>query len=171
MNFTDNSDPLDANTITNWMIAKKTKNIRAKPSISILIDKSVLSKFLITTLEANESIEDGSIICLGEAGDIWQQTPKKLLSKYNVTTIDNDGWMVCEPRPDNSIECFQWNDDIHTGFKKHYVKALLGRKSGKYTNCQLFGKGDYICRNRTDHNDVWVVQKTFFENTYSIINE
>ena len=33
--------------IVNWKIAKKTKNIKAKPLISIMIDKSVLNKFLV----------------------------------------------------------------------------------------------------------------------------
>ena len=168
--FTEDHAPLFSGTITDWKIAKKTKSIRAKPVVSVLVDKSVLSKFLVTTLEANESLGDGSLICLGDAGDIWQQMPKKLLQKYNVTSIDNEGWMVCEPKPDNSIECFQWNNLITTHSGEHYVKALWGEEFRTYGTCQRFGTGDYICRNREDKSDVWVVRKKFFDNTYTIIS-
>ena len=72
---------IDVEKISNWSVAKKTKNIKAKPLISIMVDRSVLSKFLVDTLEGRESLGDGSIICLGESNDIWQQMPKKLLQK------------------------------------------------------------------------------------------
>jgi len=111
-----------------------------------------------------------SVICLGEAGDVWQQMPKKLLGKYNVTSVDKDGWMVCDPRPDNSIECYQWTDDINTKTEEHFVKALWGEEFLTHGSCQRFAKGDYICRNREDKNDIWVVRKKFFDNTYTIIS-
>lgn len=168
--LTESHPPVDANAIAvDWKVAKKVKPIRAKPLVSILVDQSVLSKLLVTTLEGMEKLGDGSVICVGEAGDIWQQMPKKLLAKYNVTSIDKEGWMICEPRPDNSIECFQFNGHINTHSGEHYVKGLWGEDFGEYKNCQRFSEGDYICRNREDHNDVWVVRKKFFENTYTII--
>jgi hypothetical protein len=163
--------PVFTDMLKEWQIAKKTKNIRAKPAVSVMVDKAVLSKFLITTLEANEPLGDGSVICLGEAGDVWQQMPKKLIAKYNVTGIDADGWMICEPRPDNSIECIEWGNEIDTPTKEHFVKALWGEDFRTYGKCQRFAKGDYICRNRDDKTDVWVVRRKFFINTYSIISE
>lgn len=30
--------------------------------------------------------------------------------------------------------------------------------------------GDYICRNREDNTDIWIVRKKIFENTYNIIS-
>jgi len=170
MVLTLSSPPVLADTLKEWKIAKKTKNIRAKSLVSIMVDKSVLNKFLITTIEANEKLGDSSVVCLGESGDIWQQMPKKLIAKYNVISIDPEGWMVCEPRPDNSIECYEWVDDIDTPTKEHYVKALWGEEIPNYGPCQRFAKGDYICRNRDDNTDVWVVRRRFFDNTYSIIS-
>jgi hypothetical protein len=162
--------PIFSETLKDWKIAKKTKNIRVKPLVSIMVDNAVLNKFLITTLEANEKLGDGSVICLGEAGDIWQQMPKKLLAKYNVISVDKDGWMVCEPRPDNSIECYEWTDEIYNSSKELFVKTLWGEEYGTYGLCQRFATRDYICRNREDNTDVWVVRRKFFDNTYTIIS-
>lgn len=44
--------------IQSWKVAKKIKPIRAKPVVNVMVDKSVLSKLLITTLEANEPLGD-----------------------------------------------------------------------------------------------------------------
>lgn len=170
VNLTQADSPLDANTIRAWSIAKKVKAVRAKPLVNVLVDQSVLNKLLLTTLEGQQALGDGSMICIGEAGDIWQQMPKKLLAKYNVTAVDKDGWMVCEPRPDNAVECCQITGTINTLTGEHYLKALWGEEIailGK--NLQAFAVGDYICRNKEDKNDVWVVRKKFFENTYTII--
>ena len=164
-------DPIDANVLEGWKVAKKVKPLRAKPLVSILVDPTVLNNFLITTLEGKQNLGDGSIVCLGETGDIWQQMPKKLLAKYTVTAIDNDGWMVCEPRPDNSIECVQWTGIINANNNEHWVRALWGEDVPNFGKCQRFANGDYICRNREDHKDVWVVRQKFFENTYTIISE
>jgi len=88
---------IDTTKITNWKIASKTRPIKAKPLVSLIVDKSVTSKFLVDTLEGHEPLGDGVVICIGEAGDAWQQMPKKLLQKYSVKGIDKDGWMECEP--------------------------------------------------------------------------
>lgn len=170
MVFTEDHAPLFTGGITDWKIAKKTQAIRAKPLVSIVVDKSVLNKLLVTTLEANEKLGDGAVACVGGAGDIWQQMPKKLLAKYDVTGIDPDGWMICEPKPDNSVECIQWKSQIITHSGEHYVKAQWGEEFRTYGPCQRFSEGDYICRNREDKDDVWVVRKKLFENTYTIIS-
>jgi hypothetical protein len=153
---------IDTNTLS-WNIAKKTKAIKAKPIISLLVDKSVLSKFLIDTLEGKEAVGDGAIICIGESNDIWQQMPTKLLAKYNVTAIDNDGWMVCEPKPDNSVECSEY-----LGEEPFYIICNWGEKTDEGL-IQKGEKGDFICRNREEHGDVWIVRRKIFLNTYNII--
>lgn len=71
-----------------------------------------MNKFLVDTLEGKENLGDGAIICIGESNDIWQQMPKKLLQKYNVIEIDNDGWMLCEPRPENSVFCVEITKEL-----------------------------------------------------------
>lgn len=163
-----------------WSVATKTKNVRAKPLISIMVDRGVLSKFLIDTLEGKEPLGDGAVVCLGESNDVWQQMPKKLLQKYNVVEIDADGWMVCEPRPDNAVLChevttqsldvlmadYEWAPGEYRS-KNFYIIGQWGEDSPE--GPKQFGVvGDYICRNRDDPTDVWIVHRKIFINTYSI---
>src|ERR1035438_3026268 len=163
----ENTPPLCANTITEWKIAKKTKPLRAKPLVNLLVDRTVINKFLVDTLEAREPFAEGNVICIGETGDAWQQEPKKLLKKYSATAIDKDGWMVCEPYPDNSVECSQINFLINTHGGCHYLEAKVGSTyQGK--TVQEFVHGDWILRNREDKSDVWVVRKKLFDNSYVI---
>jgi len=170
--------------IIKWNIAKKTKTIKAKPLISIMVDRNVLSKFLVDTLEGKEPLGDGSIICLGDSNDVWQQMPKKLLQKYSVISIDNDGWMICEPRPDNSVECIEITTDLSefvddsdfwvTEKEHFFIKGLWGEEVSildKKINIQRSDIGDFICRNREDKNDIWIVKRKIFINTYNIISQ
>ena len=59
---------IETASITDWRIASKTRPIKAKPLISLMVDRKVASKFLLDTLEGHEPLGDGSIICVGEAG-------------------------------------------------------------------------------------------------------
>jgi hypothetical protein len=176
---------INTNLIPKWNIAKKTKNIKAKPLISIMVDRSVMSKFLVDTLEGREKLGDGAIICIGESNDIWQQMPKKLIQKYQVIDVDNDGWMLCEPRPENSVECVEINDDIQQWISKSDAFVSLNQEDeffiigqwgesvnilGKDVQIQRAAKGDFICRNREDLTDVWIVRRKIFNNTYTIIS-
>lgn len=155
---------IEIEEIINWKIAKKTKNIRSKPLLSIMVDNSIANNFLLNTLEGREPLGDGSVICIGESNDIWQQMPKKLLQKYDVVEIDKDGWMVCKPKPDNSVNCYEVNIDV-----PFYIKGLWGEESEEGL-IQKGVSGDYILQDRINPNDVWVVAKKIFTNTYSIIN-
>lgn len=168
--------------IATWSVAKKTKNIKAKPAISLMVDRSVTSKFLIDTLEGKEPLGDGSIICIGESNDIWQQMPKKLIQKYNVIDVDNEGWMICEPRPDNSVDCVEITNDLlpfidtvdtWVSNEAFWIKGLWGEELSifdKKIQIQRAELGDFICRNRVEHDDVWIVKRKIFMNTYNIIN-
>jgi len=129
--MSENDPPMSANKITNWKLAKKIKPIKAKPIVSLLVDKSVISKFLVDTLEAKEPLGKNSIICIGESGDVWQQEPKKLLKKYKVNAIDDDGWLICEPYPDNAVDCYQVDFSINTYSGEHYLEAKWGESYGK----------------------------------------
>lgn len=166
---------INTSAISNWRIASKTRPIKAKPLISLMVDRKVASKFLVDTLEGHEPLGDGSIICVGEAGDVWQQTQKKLLQKYVVKSIDADGWMDCEPLPDNAVNCVEVNSD----FMKSLSGALPSPDTAGFTiigqwgatvngekNVQVGTVGDFICQNQTDPTDVWVVKRKLFLNTY-----
>ena len=172
--------------IRGWVTAKKIRPIRAKFSGDVA-DKSIIPKLLIRTLEGLEDMKSPAVICLGEAGDIWQQTADKLLKKYIVTGFDADGWLICDPKPENEVDAFEVPDDFFGEAGKGYTKPFPDDRAynmgdfcieglwgdtgypafGK--NIQWGSKGDFICRNKTDPNDVWVVRKTFFNNTYTIL--
>ena len=168
---------IDTNRLAKWNIASKTRPIKAKPLISLMVDRKVASKFLVDTLEGHEPLGDGSIICVGEAGDVWQQTQKKLLQKYVVKSIDADGWMECEPLPDNAVNCVEVTGEL--------LKAVAGDPHGDWAqsfdiigqwgatvdgekNVQTGVPVDFICQNQTDLTDVWIVKRKLFLNTYVI---
>jgi hypothetical protein len=156
--------------IQNWRTATKTRPIKAKPLRNLLVDSSVTSKFLVETLEGREPLGDNVVICVGEAGDTWQQTPKALLKKYNVTNIDADGWLHCDPKPDNVVDCVEVSDamcepDGHNT-NVFSIVGLWGETIGDEKNIQRGVAGDVICRNQTDKSDVWIVRRKLFNNTY-----
>lgn len=157
--------------LKDWKLAKKTKAIKAKSLINLLVDKAVTSKFLVDTLEGHEPLSNdyGSVICIGEAGDIWQQMPNKLLAKYSVIDVDKEGWMVCEPRPDNAVEIIEVDSARCDTDGSFYIIGQWGATVGDEKNVQTGTAGDFICRNRDDPNDVWVVRRKFFLNTYNIM--
>jgi hypothetical protein len=166
---------IQASSITGWNIASKTRPIKAKPLLSLMVDRTVLSRFLVDTLEGHEPLGDGSVICVGEAGDAWQQMPKKLLQKYDVTQIDVDGWMVCTPKPDNSVNCFEVtspasNIGVHSSKEDNNftIVGQWGAVVDGEKNVQTGTVGDFICQSRTDSTDVWVVRRKLFLNTYII---
>ena len=172
--------------LTGWRIASKTQPLKAKPLITLLVDRQVASKFLLDTLEGWEPLGDGSIVCIGKAGDAWQQTQKKLLHKYDVTEIDEDGWMVCTPKPDNAVNCLEISKEFLASvcgtnavqaypddrMYKGYFAIEGHRGTSEYPelgkNIQWGQEGDFICQNRADPTDVWIVRHKIFLNTYVI---
>ena len=170
---------IDPTQITDWNIASKIRPIKAKPLINLLVDRTVTSKFLVDTLEGREPLGDGVVICVGEAGDTWQQMPKKLLQKYAVKDIDRDGWMECEPLPDNAVDCVEVTGEMTAdkngadALGQFYIIGQWGETLcvswvGDVQNVQRGVVGDFICRNRLDHSDVWIVRRKLFLNTYII---
>ena len=156
------------NQISNWNVASKTRPIKAKALVNLLVDRTVTSKFLVDTLEGKEPLGNGVVICVGEAGDTWQQMPKKLLAKYDVTAIDPDGWMVCTPKPDNSVNCFEVTSNLVSVGGSFTIIGQWGATVNGELNVQSGVAGDFICQNRTDATDIWVVKRKLFLNTYII---
>lgn len=154
-----------------WSRAKKTQGIRAKAMINLIVDRSVVNKFLIDTLEGREPISENNIFCIGGAGDPWQQTSKALLKKYDVKAIDEDGWMVCEPKPENEVQYFELDGSMigmdSSSATSVLVEGLWGETIDGIPNLQRCDIGDFICRQTHDHTDQWVVRRKLFLNTYS----
>lgn len=153
---------INTNLIVRWNVASKTRPIKAKPLVNLIVDRTIVSKFLVDTLEGKEPLGDGVVICVGEAGDAWQQMPNKLLKKYSVKDIDKNGWMICEPLPDNAVDCVEVKEEKFT------IVGLYGQTVNGEANVQSGVAGDFICRNQTDHKDVWIVNRKMFVNTYVI---
>ena len=80
--------------------------------------------------------------------------------------------MICEPLPDNAVDVVEVTDamctpDAHNA-NAFYIIGQWGETVGEEKNVQRGTAGDFICRNRTDHTDVWIVRRRLFLNTYVI---
>lgn len=158
----------DPTLVSEWKTATKTKPIVAKHVSAGLSDSLFLEKMLVNTLEGREPITATNVICVGEAGDVWQQTPAKLFAKYFITGMRPDGWLICEPKPDNEVDCFEVPDFSPTQ-KNFEVIGLWGETAEDGTkNVQRGVVGDFVCRSKTDRSDVWIVRRSFFNSTYQI---
>lgn len=152
-----------------WRFAKKTKSIQAKPMSSVIVDRIAHRSWLIDTLEGSEPIDLANMLCLGEGGEPWQQTPLALLKKYNVTSIDDNGWLTCTPKPENEVEFFQL-EKLMLGMDQPefvYIQGMFGETVMGTPNLLRCKVGDYVCRQPHDHKDQWVVRQSLFENTYT----
>lgn len=137
-----------------WFAARKAKPIWAK---------RLEHAESVQTLEGREEVPAGSFLCRGEAGDIWPQSEKSLLSKYSETSeIDDDGWRKYTPRADAEGVLAAQIDHPFT------VHAKWGKLTGK--------KGDYLAKSRSardagEPEDVWIVDQKLFEATYRTISD
>lgn len=155
--------PITNTATLSYRTAQKTKGLRAKPMVTLIVDRGVMAKFLVDTLEAKEPVAADAMFCIGESDDAWQQSAKKLLAKYTVDAIDPDGWLVCNPKPDASVDFCE----MTTG---GCIQGLWGETVDGVDRIQFFKGGDFVCRNPHDHLDVWIVQRKIFINTYSEIS-
>ena len=177
---------VNAELITGWRTATKVCGILAK-HVSDAVDKVLIDKMYLQTLEGNEALKADAMVCKGEAGDVWMQAGKKLFAKYTAINVTPDGWIEFIPKPENevnAIECtHEWrlgnaiipnpcvlpaaNDEMYK-IADFYINGQWGDD-----NYPAFGKsvqwghnGDFICQNKTDLTDVWIVKRRLFLNTY-----
>lgn len=163
---------LDTQKIHAWQTARKVKTLRAKPMSAMFAEATMTGKFLIDTLEGAEPVSLSSMFCVGEAGDAWQQTPEKLLAKYDIVGIDASGWMTCAPKPENSVEFLEVTqallgmDASDPDRKGGFIVGQWGQTIDGRKNLQAFSVGDFIARNPADRSDQWVVRRKIWLNTY-----
>jgi hypothetical protein len=156
---------LDVNTLA-FRKAEKNKPIRAKALASVVPDKSVHKSLLVRTLEGDEPLREGSLLCLGEVGEPWLQMPAKLMKKYKISDVDADGWMVCTPIPGVQENAAEVLGDF-------YVQGQWGEKmmvAGREVYVQKGKSGDFVLRSPSDLSDVWVVRRSLFLATYSFVS-
>ena len=172
---------INTKNITGWSIATKTKNIKAKHLSSLLVDPMIADKFLIDALEGKEALKSNVVICLGPTGDIWQQTPSKLLGKYTIVDIDRNGWMDSKPIPGNAVNCFQVTKEFLGSIKSDAPDGIYNNRKADFfiigtygettvagSNTQFGEIGDYILQDQKNPDDNWIVKQKIFDNTYSI---
>jgi hypothetical protein len=148
--------------------ATKTKAIKAKSIQHILVDNSVFAKFLLATLEGNQVLKAGSMVCIGADNDVWQQTQKNLFKKYTVTAVDEQGWLYCEQKPENEVNGGIVEKDLATDGSFGIV-GLWGEefcRDGKQVFLQYGKAGDVICQNTENPDDQWIVARKMFDATY-----
>jgi len=157
---------------------RKTKPIRAKHITAVLSDRKLQTKMLVDTFEGKEPLGEHVMICLGEAGDCWQQGPNKLVAKYNIDGVDYDGWLLCSPKPDVMVNYKQVNEPnfcIQGSYGETAEVKVWGNGPEPETKTMekiQFGEaGDYVLQSQQDLKDFWIVKRRFFENTYDIVLE
>lgn len=163
--------------VPTWNDCRKVKGLRAKHMKSVLTDSSVLAMFLINTLEGREPVDGVAMICVGPLGDVWQQQSKNLFKKYDAVGVDDDGWFefvpksAANPNAPATVECIQVTRELLSAMSAEnamYVQGTYGETVSEIVNLQKFVIGDYICRDKSNHKDVWVVAGKIFANTYEV---
>ena len=164
---------IDTTQITDWNVATKTSAIIARPINDVVDIKSkIFDKLLLNTLEGNEPLREDAMVCIGAAGDVWMQDKNKLEKKYDAVDRDVDWWVKYQPKPDNAVDCIEVTESMTIrggGMTDFYIIGQWGATVGEEKNVQEGVIGDFICRNQTDHSDVWIVKRKLFLNTYIIL--
>ena len=142
----------EVNAAKLWFHAKKTRPIWAR---------QLPQAERVRTLEGDEEVPAGQFVCRGEAGDIWPQTPERLIAKYEANDeVSTDGWRKYSPRPDNQGVLAAQIAHAFT------VQAKWGQLTGK--------PGDILVKNFDDRDlpypaDVWIVDHALFQATYETV--
>lgn len=164
-------------TTPHWTnrLGKKTKGLKAKPLVNLIVDRSVMSKFLLDTLEAKEVLTPDACFCIGEANDAWQQAASKLLKDYDLQGIDAEGWMLWHPKPTKIVEFIEFTEELlacvpgANASDPVYIVGKWGQTIDGVANLQRVRVGDFIARQRDEHDDQWVVAKSIWNRTYTEI--
>ena len=161
---------IDTASFWNGRIAKKTKGLRMKPLVNLIVDKSVMSKFLLDTLEAKETLTPDACFCIGEAGDAWQQAASTVIKGYDLEKVDADGWLHFQPKPTKIVEFFEVTADVTPiPTEGICIVGKWGQTIDGVDNLQKARLGDFIARQRDDHTDQWVVAKSIWLRSYTEI--
>lgn len=130
--------------VARLFVAKKSKPLWAK---------RVETAQIVDSLEGRQQVKPGDYLCRGIQGECWPQSANKLNEKYVATDDWDGGWQRFDPRPDAApVQAAQ----VHEAFRVH---ASWGELSGK--------PNDYVVRSSSDLSDIWIVDRTIFEASYS----
>lgn len=164
---------IDVSAISNWRTAKKTgKLVALLGSLVIHQHPRLASKLKLHTLEGDEPINPAAMVCIGALGDAWQQVPAKLLRKYDINGITDDGWVEYKPKPgpEAEIDAVQVTAEMVTsGTQPEICGCHWGVKQPDGTFNQIGKIGSWIARLKHDPSDYYFIDELVFANTYSLV--
>lgn len=164
---------IDVGAVTNWRTAKKTgKLVALLGSLVIHQHPRLAAKLKLHTLEGDEPINPAAMVCIGELGDAWQQAPAKLMRKYDISGITDDGWVQYTPKvgPESEIDAVQITADmLAPGTSPEIQGCHWGVKQPDGTFRQVGKIGSWLARLKHDTSDFYFIDELVFANTYSVM--
>lgn len=160
-------------TVTSWRTAKKTGTLVAMlGSVVIQYHPRLAAKLKLNTLEGDEPINPAAMVCIGEQGDAWQQALPKLLKKYDLSGITDDGWVRYTPKPgpEAEIDTIQITEEMIGVGNTPIIKGChwgIKQDDGSYN--QLGKTGSWLARLKHDLSDFYFIDDLVFRNTYSLV--
>lgn len=150
-----------------WVEASKTKPMRVKHITALLSDLKVVDHLLVRTLEGDQAVRTDVFVCVGPAGEMWQQPTPNVFKKYTIISCDESGWWTALPKEGNAVDACLITDSIAPD-GEFSVLALWGTASDKGEYYQTGNVGDWVLRSRDNPKDVWIVRGDIFAATYEI---
>ena len=151
-----------------WRTYKKTKGLVALlGSILVNAHPRLAAALRLRTLEGDEPFKPDAMVCVGPLGDVWQQSPTKLLKKYNVTGITPDGWTEFTPKdgPDATVKAIQIVG-LPADARAELKNCHWGEKQPDGTYTQYAPSGAWLVVLTNDPTDHYFIDEAVFANTY-----
>lgn len=164
---------VDVGTLSGWRVAKKTgKMVALLGSLVIQHHPRLASKLKLTTWEGDEPINPAGMVCIGELGDAWQQAPSKLIKKYDISGVTEDGWVQYSPKPgpESEIDVIQVTAEMLAEGTLPEVRGChWGVKQPDGTFNQFGKVGVWLARLKHDTSDFYFIDDLVFRNTYELV--
>jgi hypothetical protein len=155
-----------------WRLARKTKPIWARP-----LRPDEVGREFHTADHATQVARGGFWLCAGAGGEPWFQTPESVAAKYDAGAEETRrfpfdarpcAYTVYRPRGD----VLNWAARVvGRGIEGFFVKAPYDPEHPLYSPA-----GGYVVQTHVadpyegDPDDIWLVQKALFEQTYEFVS-
>jgi hypothetical protein len=166
---------IDASQL-NFVKVQKTKPIKVKALSTILSDDSLYAKLLLATLEGHQDLKASSFVCWGVDNDVWQCSHKAIHSKYRPVSLDEQGWTLFEPLPNNPVNACQITEDLGLQLGECGGFSVTNPKwgdqrvvDGKSIYLHYGVVGDFVMLGLDSDDDYYRIDKKFFKNTYEVL--
>lgn len=155
--------------------AKKIKPVRAIHMRQVFTNPFFSKFFLLDALEGAEPVDSDAMLCVGEAGDVWQQKLNKMMAKYDVVEDEGcHGWFIATPKPENENRVIKLSKEVIDSAQLNpalpiYIQGGYGAAIDGTENLQQVTIGSWLVQRLLYCGDQWIVQDNLFKNTYSLI--